>query len=197
MIIEKPRYRYCVDAHDVIIAVDPWWLAFAKENGAAELTADCVLGTSLWNYIDGGAVQRIYRDLHERLRASGRSAVLPYRCDSPTVRREMQLKVTPAQDGRLWYESVIVRATPIPYLRFFDAAVARSDAVLTVCSQCRRALLEPDGWIDLSAANDRLRTAQRRGPPNLRNSLCPDCSAVVDAAPPGPSSWSDEARRDA
>ncbi len=42
--LSVPRYRYEVNAHDVITSVSPNWLAFAQENGATDLTEQVVLG---------------------------------------------------------------------------------------------------------------------------------------------------------
>ncbi|MAT68338.1 MAG: hypothetical protein CMJ58_02325 [Planctomycetaceae bacterium] len=188
---ERPKYRYRVDARDVIVSVDSWWLAFARENGAPELTAERVVGRSLWDYVEGGEVQRTYRALHDRIRATKTCAAASYRCDSPTLRRDMQLTITPSTDGCLQYESVIVRVTPAPYVGLFDAVRPRSKSVLTVCSHCRRALLEPHGWLDPDAVSDRLQRASRWRWPQIRHVLCPNCSKSLGAVPAGPAAAAD------
>ena len=65
------RYRYRVDATDRINWVDSWWLAFARENGASELTADSVIGRSLWDFVSGADTRRLFKAIHERVRSSG------------------------------------------------------------------------------------------------------------------------------
>ena len=53
MLAESRTYRYRVDAADVIVWVDSWWLAFAQENGAPELVTETVVGRHLWDFVFG------------------------------------------------------------------------------------------------------------------------------------------------
>jgi hypothetical protein len=182
MAAETPKYRYRVDAADVILSANPFWFAFAQENGAAELTERSVLGQSLWNFVEGEAVRRLYREIHARVRVSGRRVVLPFRCDSPLLRRHMRLTITREDEGALLYECILVRAEPQRRLAVLDAEQPRSDAFLTICSCCKRALLEPVGWLDVEDIAARLKLFETQRVPRLHHVICPSCTHALREA---------------
>ena len=182
--LDTPKYRYRVDAADAVVWVDSWWLAFARENGATELTEAAVLGRSLWDFVVGDETQRVYRELHARVRGSGKPAVVLFRCDSPSLQRHMRLKVT-RDDEDLLYESVLLRVEPQRYQSVLDVKQRRSDSFLTMCSVCKRALLETSGWLNVEEICLRLRLLERPRIPDVRYAICPDCSAAVSGASSG------------
>jgi hypothetical protein len=164
-----------VDAADVLIGVNTAWLAFARENGAAELSEEAVLGRSLWDFVSDDGLRTLYREIHSRVRLSGVRVVLPFRCDSPSLQRHMRMTITRANGGQLVYESVLVRVVPQGPCAILDSRRQRSDAMLTLCSCCKRALLEPVGWLELEDVAVRLRLFEAKKVPELRHTLCPAC----------------------
>ena len=182
MAVEIPRYRYRVDAADVLIWVDALWLAFARENGAAELTENLVLGRSLWEFVADDETCRLYRAIHARVRSSGKTVVLPFRCDSASLQRYMRLTITRDNQGQLTYESLLVRAVPQRPLQVLESTRTRSDAYLTMCSCCKRALLEPVGWLDVEDVSVRLRLLEAPKVPQLRHTICPECADTLKNA---------------
>jgi hypothetical protein len=180
---ELPRYRYRIDEADRLVWVDALWLAFAQENGAAELTEESVLGRSLWDYVAGDEIRRLYMEINGRVRLTGRSVILPFRCDSPTLQRHMRMTITRGDAGQLLYESLLVRTRSQRHLGVLDSARARSASFLTVCSCCKKALLETVGWLDLEDIAVRLGLFEMQKAPTLRHTVCPTCvRTLLDAA---------------
>jgi hypothetical protein len=178
-----PTYRYSVDADDRLSAVDSAWLAFANENGASQLTAAAVLGRRLWDFFAGRQLATLYAELHARIRRTGRTAVVPCRCDSPTVRRHTRLTIAPGPHGVLHYEAVLLHVEPRTAMPLIDLQAKRSPALATLCSCCKRALLEPEGWLELEEFCLRLRLFETEHAPEVRHCLCPDCAHVLRDAP--------------
>jgi hypothetical protein len=170
------KYRARVDADDVLVWVDSWWLAFARENGASELTEQFVLGRSLWDFIADAGTRELYQQIHHQLRNGRQRVLLPFRCDSPTVNRHMQMTITAEADGWLFYESVLLRAETHPKLAVLDREQPRSDALLTICGNCQTALIEPSGWLDLAEVAVRLHLLESDKAPRLRHVTCPACA---------------------
>ena len=168
-------FRYRVDARDRIAWVDERWLAFARENGASELTEQQVVGETLWDFVDGDATRAVYDKLHRQVRQDRKPVVVPFRCDSPSLRREMQLAISPEQAGQLLYESTIVLSTPCTPVDFLDPTLPRSRSFLTMCSCCKRVLIEPDGWLEANDAAVRLKVLSVARPPQLAYDMCPAC----------------------
>ncbi|MCH5377252.1 MAG: hypothetical protein JJ992_25090, partial [Planctomycetes bacterium] len=114
----------------MLIWVDEMWLAFANENGATELTRASVLQRCLWDFVAGDELRRLYMEIHSRVRSSGLPAVLPFRCDSPSLQRHMRLTITRDDGGCLLYESLLVRAVPQGRFEVLDSERKRSTATL-------------------------------------------------------------------
>ena len=152
-----PTYQYRIDADDRLVWVDEWWLAFACENGAPHLDAASVLNRPLWDFVSGDGTRRLFEEIHARVRENGQSVTVPFHCDSPSLQRHMRLKVSSAGENALSYESALFRAKPQRYMSLLDERVERSDSLLTMCSCCKRALLESVGWLELEDVVIRLR----------------------------------------
>lgn len=178
-----PRYRYTVDALDVITSVSPTWLAFAQENGAPELTYQAVIGNSLWHFIDGSETIELYQAILQRVRASFSRIVVPFRCDSPTLRRYMRLELICQPHGSVQFDGILERVEPTEQHNLLDPRFPRSCNVLTLCSCCKRALVEPSGWLEIEDAVARLHLLEKEQTPQLRNAVCPDCLAPVHVPP--------------
>ena len=176
---ETLTYRYSVDADDLLIEVDTLWLAFARENGAAELTAASVLGRSLWDFVEGEAIRAVYEVIHTRVRSSGKSAMFPFRCDSPTLKRYMRMTIAFAEADQLIYESHILRVEPQRPLVVLDADQQRSQSFLTICSCCKKAMLESVGWLEIEEFVLAMGILESDNIPQLCHSICPECFKTI------------------
>lgn len=176
---ETQTYRYRVDSDDRIVWVDAWWLAFARENGAPTLDEKSVIGRSIWDYVAGEVTRRLFSEIHDRVRSSGVPAILPFRCDSPSLQRHMRLKITRENGGHLSYESHLLRVEPQRYCCAVDSSLPHSNCFLTMCSCCKRALLESVGWLEVEDISARLRLFDQSEVPELRYTVCPDCESVM------------------
>lgn len=87
---------YAVDVGGRICAVGPRrWNEFAVENGSPDLMAEAVVGRQALDYITGEDVRAFYRQRVEEACTSGEAVIVLSRCDSPSVRRELRLAITP------------------------------------------------------------------------------------------------------
>jgi hypothetical protein len=178
-----PKYRYAVNANDAITSVSPLWLAFARENGASQLTCEAVMGRSLWDFIDGVETTRLYKAIVQRVRTSILRVMVPFRCDSPTLRRYMRLEITRQPEGSVQFDGVLERVEPTTRLNLLDPAFPRSRATLTLCSCCKRALVEPYGWLEIEDVAVRLHLLEEKNAPQLRSAVCPECLAAAYVSP--------------
>lgn len=184
MVHDPQLYRYRIDADDRLVWVDRLWLAFASENGASELTEDFVLGRLLWDFIVGDETCQVYSSIHTRVRGSGQPVVIPFRCDSPTLKRHMRLTIAREEAGQLLYMSSLLRVEPQRELPALDRALPRSLNFLTMCSFCKRTLLESVGWLDVEDVSARLGLFEAPVVPELRYVVCPECGSTKSARVP-------------
>jgi hypothetical protein len=95
----------------------------------------------------------------------------------------MRLTIWREDAGHLGYEGVLTRAETCDYLGVIDPSFVRSEAVLTVCSCCKRALIEPSGWLELEDAAVRLGLFEKPKAPGLNYTVCPGCANVLNGTP--------------
>jgi len=99
---------YAIDEHDHLVKVDEDYYRFAEENGWAD--AGTSLGRSLWDYVAGEDLKKVQRLLLRRIRDEVGDVELPFRCDGPDVRREMDVRIKAGRGGRAVLFSARVRS---------------------------------------------------------------------------------------
>ena len=168
-------YRYRLNEKDVIESVDDRWLAFARENGACRLNRASVVGRPIWDFIADDPTRALYGEIHQYVRCTGKSTVVPFRCDSPTLKRYMELTISKF-DGQLQYESKLTRVAAHRRMSMYDPTKERSSESLTMCSMCKRSLIEPAGWQEMEDISLRLRLHDQETVPDLNYTVCPHCT---------------------
>jgi hypothetical protein len=180
MTSETPnRYVYRIDESDVITHVSPQWLEFAETNEAPELTADNVLGKPIWHFITGPSTRTFYEALYRNLRFRRSEIMIPFRCDSPTVIRQMTLTLRPLGAGTIECEGRLDHTQTREPITILFRWAARSDEKIPICSLCRRLDLNGE-WVEVREAVVRRRFFNNVPVPRLEETVCPTCICVTD-----------------
>jgi hypothetical protein len=135
---------------------------------------DSSLGRSLWDFVAGQDVKKLQRMLVRRIREGVRDVKLPFRCDGPEVRREMDIRIAADSSGRAVLFSARLRSEqerdePQPLL---DPGSPRGDELLPMCAWCDR--FEIDGeWVEVEVAAERLELFRRSELPAIDHTICP------------------------
>lgn len=172
---------YAIDEQDHLIRVDNGYYRFAAENGWDEAATS--LGRSLWDYVAGHEMVKLQRLLVRRIRNEVGDVELPFRCDGPAVRREMEMRIVARPGGRVVLFSARLRAEQARDLPqwLLDPSVPRSDEVLEMCGWCDR--FEVDGeWVEVEEVARRLELFNRPELPALSHGICPTCNEMLLAA---------------
>lgn len=189
---------YMTAADGTILAIGRRnWNTFARENDGRDLIdGSGVIGHSIFDFISGDDVRDTYGKFFTAIVAGrAKRARLFSRCDSPTVKRELWIAITPIRNGsvveRLLIQSLTVSETVRPPVDLFDFQAmlekVRQDKALPIlgmCSYCQE-VRYPSGsdddtgtWV---AAEDYYHLG---GDSNVRIShgICPDCDAQNELA---------------
>ncbi len=172
---------YAIDEQDRLIKVDQGYYRFAEENGWTE--AGTSLGRSLWDYVAGHEMKKLQRLLVRRIRDEVGNVELPFRCDGPGVRREMNIRIVARPGGRVVLFSARLRSeetreAPQPLL---DPETPRGSDSVEMCGWCDR--FEVDGeWVEVEEAARRLELFNRCELPAVSHGICPDCNEMLLAA---------------
>lgn len=176
--MRSERFEYVVDSEDVIVSVNQAWADFAEDNEGAALV-DRVVGTWLWQHLAGLEVKHLYRSLLERLRETGKTARVPFRCDSPGLVRNMVLEVTPLEDGSVKFSSWIDNQKARPNLEILEVGrEVDPERFARMCAWCKKVDVGRDDWRELEEglAVAGLMTLERI--PKITHAVCPSCQAL-------------------
>ena len=82
-------FNYSINANDIIQSVSDSFVSFANENLESDPnpSENTFLGKSVYEFITGNEVKHLYQLLIEQVRTTSKNVVIPYRCDSFTVKR--------------------------------------------------------------------------------------------------------------
>ncbi len=173
-------FSYLVDRDCLIVSVDSNFKTFALENEAPELAQHSLIGKSLFAFLCDSNTEELYRQLIERVRSEGRPVKVPFRCDSPTERRYMELRISPGENGLLQFCSSMKRIEPRESVALLEPDSPRSDEVLLQCSWCKKVDVGGD-WLEVEAAVNRLELFNRSLLPELSHGICASCKSRVMA----------------
>jgi len=121
--------------------------------------------------------------LLRRVRGELRSVDLPFRCDGPDVRREMDIHIAAQSSGRFVLFSARLRAEDQreQFQPLLAAKTPRSGRKLTMCGWCDRFLVGGE-WVEVEEAAARLGLFQLAEMPAIGHGVCPDCTELLLAA---------------
>jgi len=135
---EKETYRYRIDGDNVIIGVSDNWLSFAEKNGGdGRCHPNRVVGMSLLDFVQDMETVHLYEIIIEKVRKTGKPAKFPFRCDSPGMRRFMELVVIPREGGGVELASRAIRTEPRP-LSVCWKMMRRGPKISSVSAACAR-----------------------------------------------------------
>jgi hypothetical protein len=170
-----------IDDDDRLVKVDDGYYAFAAENGWDG--ADSSLGRSLWDFVAGDELKKLQRILVRRIRGELRSVDLPFRCDGPAIRREMEIQISSPSPGRFVHFSAQLREED-PREEFqplLATDIPRGEETLTMCGWCDRFLVGEE-WVEVEEAARRLELFRRPELPAITHGVCPSCTEMLMAA---------------
>lgn len=173
-------YSYTIDSEDTIVAVCDGWNVFAHSNGAdTSIMNPAILGSTLWEFIGNDEVQYLYRELVVRVRENNAFANIPIRCDSPQMKRYLNIKIASMYDGFVQFDSSILRVEQREAVFFCPDDLSENDEFLKCCSYCKKIETDVDNWEELEDAVGVLGLFERKALPKITHGICPACYVTV------------------
>jgi hypothetical protein len=166
---------YRINDDDVIVFVNDQFRDFAVRNEAAPLE-HCV-GKPLWSFIADWDTKAIYRLLVDRVRDGKLGPRFPFRCDSPALRRFMEMEITLLGDlieFRCRLDRAESRDPVAP--RQVDNEF-RLEELVRMCSWCKRIQHPSSRWLDIDDAVTDLSLLATDEPPAITHGICGACYA--------------------
>jgi hypothetical protein len=131
-------------------------------------------------YIQDATTVHLYRRLFQRVLRTGRPVVFPFRCDSPEVRRFLEMEIRPGPLSGLQLHTRVLRVEPRAPSPLLERGVRRGGALLRMCSWCKAVDVE-GRWCEVEQAVIALRLFEREVLPAITHGICPGCHRRVEA----------------
>jgi hypothetical protein len=171
------KWRYRIDDKDIITGYSDNLLSFARDNDwSSEIKPEEVIGHSIFEFIDGLETRYLYKQLFKKVREENRIiGPIPFRCDSPTERRLLELTLYPLPNDHINITSILVKSEPREEVRTLKIEVPRSEKIVTICSMCKKIALPSGRWVEIEEGLASLGIFEEEEVPQLSHGLCPEC----------------------
>ncbi len=170
---------YTLDADDRIVDYGgPGWGAFADENGAPRLGRAELRGVSIYAHVAGHFTRRFLREFFLAGRAAKAPLTRVYRCDSPRLKRHMEMRACVEDNGGC--ASNIGRSTRRPCRsrsrRRNGRLADKADySRCSICNRLRR--LGEQAWREPDEAG-------AVGVQRVVHTVCKSCRSGISSHPP-------------
>lgn len=112
---------YWLNSSYEIIGVNAEWDRFALCNGGDSILGHLVIGKPLFSFIIGDSTRMVVDNLLQRAQIPHQEVCRSYRCDSPDLRRYMEMRIIPEPSKTLRLEHKLIRqesVTPPIYYQY-------------------------------------------------------------------------------
>lgn len=165
---------YRVNGQDEIVSVNEEWDRFAAANDGEMAKSSRVLLRPLWDFIVGPTTQALYRQAMKQAR-TGQTLRFTFRCDSPTCRRLLEMRVAGLGEGSVEFSTRTIslenRLPPV----FPEPGVTRPRGFLRVCSWCAK-VFAGGSWVEVEEGIARLQLLERSIEPLATHGICERCN---------------------
>jgi len=173
--------KYRINVLGEITYVNSSWDEFALVNDAPELSSGQILGRSIWEFISDDTTVFLYHQMVDRARL-GNNVQFQLRCDSPSTRRMLDVKIEMHPTGDIEFQSRAIQETAREPQELFSRGRERSDEMLTVCSWCNKIKVAEEDWREVENAMPNLSVFQLGAAPQLSHGMCGECYQRISDA---------------
>lgn len=172
---------YVLDRSDRVAQVCPHWSAAARERMAVGLDDELVIGRLLWDFVHGGATQRIYDAMLYHARRTGRKIAFNYRGDSPASLRYMRMVLIPGDSGTVRLRSEVLHDQPRQREVYFTHVAYTRHPELMQCGLCQK--LEHNGrWHTVEETLLHTDAIDELMPTEVGDTVCDGCLTKLELA---------------
>lgn len=185
MVSRTGSYRvnldYRLDRADRVTRLCPQWSELARQRMALRLDEEMVLGRSLWDFVQGGATQRVYDALIQEARRTGRKLTFNYRGDSPGTIRYMRMTLLPGYQGIVRFRSELLHEQSRQRAVYFTHAAYPKRPELLQCGLCNR--FDHNGrWHTLDDLLRQTDLIDELMPTEVGDTVCDGCVTRIEIA---------------
>jgi len=173
----KPIVSYWLDNNNIICQVDEAWDGNMDADSWSDKAASgSVIGKPLFDFICDDVTRMYVATMIDSVRIIPTTLCRPYRCDSPTEKRFMQMIISREANGWIKVAHELLRTEPLRKRLDLKAATSTDQlkSYCTRCSLCNRIKgMDGNDWHELDSALAQSSLSE----PKLTviYGVCPDC----------------------
>lgn len=176
-----PSLEYWIDGEDRILAVNEAYVADIHEHGPtcddpAEHVHERLIGRVLWDVLPQAA--EWYRPLVHLARAEAKAIAFAFRCDTPSLRRLMEMRIIAHDDGIVRFVSTLIGQQPRHAVALLQEGIPRGTMLVSMCSWCKRVRAGAT-WLEVEQALGRLGVSEAEPMPAVSHGICQSCKAQL------------------
>lgn len=168
----------CLDADDVVVDASRGEVESASEDSGPGETDSAAVGRSFSDLVADPQMAELYRLVFRRVRRTGKTIRIPFRHDSPTQRRHMEMDVVALEGGGLECRSRVFLVENRRRAEGSHPGARPAKEFLTLCSWCKKVRLPEGTWVEADAAAERLEFFLGETP-ELTHGICPPCKTAL------------------
>jgi hypothetical protein len=149
---------------------------------APGLRASQILGQLLWDFIGDATTRQLYSAILERARTGAGPLAFSFRCDTPTQRRLMHMRIAGRAAGSVSFEVRLVATRVRPPVPLLETGAPRSASIVRMCSWCKRMPLPTGQWVEVEEAMKVLDILDAFPLPAISHGMCPGCFEAITGA---------------
>ena len=172
-------FRYRIDDANNIVSVCEDWDERTDSLAAPAPHSGELIGTSILNHVTGAENKQIFNLLFAQCRKTRQILFVQFRCDSPDMRRWMELELRPREQGHIEVISRIVDTATRPYVALLDCLAKRSANTVRICSWCKRVQVG-EVWNEVEDAVNLLGLFRNEEQPSLQQGMCETCETDLN-----------------
>ncbi|HEY4366849.1 MAG TPA: hypothetical protein VGN07_06400 [Steroidobacteraceae bacterium] len=170
-----PRPIYTIDDLDRVVGANAAWIEFISHETRAAITAQSVIGRSVWDFVSATQVRQLWAVLYERVRAVGAPVFVPMRMDTPSLRRLIDLELHPIGERSIQHVCECVWTEARPAVALLDPAYPRDERTLLSCAWCNRIQVRIGAWEEIEEAQMTLHIEATATLPSVKTGVCTTC----------------------
>jgi hypothetical protein len=183
MQLDQQEIVYQIDTNDVLVFVNEQWNLFAAENGSASLVSQYVYNRSIWEFIHDAETRQFHEILLEKVRSGKEIRNLPFRCDSPELRRFMEMDISMTAGEGVEYRCRTIKTEARDPVSLISGNVHDGETFLRMCSWCKKIDTGNQTWEEIEDAIRHLGLFSDKCIPQISHTICETCIDGVENAP--------------
>ena len=166
---------YHINDNDLLVHFNDQWNTFAEDNSSSHLTTEKIYNKSIWDFIQDAETRHIHEILLKKVRTDKVNLTIPFRCDSPGLRRYIEMNINPVDNGNIEYLCRLVKTEKRDPILLFSGEVSDPDALIRMCSWCKKIDTGDNDWKEAEEAIDVLGLFSKDYMPQISHTICDAC----------------------